>query len=124
MCAWYIDEIKSISNTTEVKKASSLKKLHCAPPAVLNVGEIIAGGSSQGRVLSDQERYACLKNHFVPDQNYARLTTQTLTKDKRKQTYTLNFQTSWFKKYPWLVFSPSQKGGGSLQILYSFPTPN
>ena len=52
------------------------------------------GGFSPGRVLSDKERYASLKDHFVPDQNHAHLTTQTtqtLTKGKRKQTYTLKF---------------------------------
>ena len=51
------DSDRTKSNSLEVEKALSLKKfivniLH----AVLDVGEDIAGGSSPGRVLSDQER--------------------------------------------------------------------
>ena len=94
MCARDSDGTKSIPNTLKVKKASSLKKRVCTPHPVPDVGEVIAGGSSPGRVLSDQERHVCLKYPFVPDQNYAHLTTQTLTKGKRKQTCTLKFQTS------------------------------
>ena len=54
LCARDSDGTKSISNTPKVEIASSLKKLHCRPPAVFDVREVIAGGggSSPGRVLS------------------------------------------------------------------------
>ena len=46
MCARDSDGTESISNTPKVEKASSLKKLHCTPPAVLDVGEFKSGSSS------------------------------------------------------------------------------
>ena len=92
------------NNQTEPPSASDGSKLASS-------GIDVGGLLDNDRVLTDQERYTYLKNHFIPSKSYPGLTTQTITKGARKQRYTLKFQTSWLDKYPWLVFSPCQKGG-------------
>ena len=49
---------------------------------------MIPWGLSPRRVLSNQDGYAYLKNLLVPDQIYAHITTQTLTKGKKDTTHT------------------------------------
>lgn len=72
------------------------------PIDAFDVGNLT--GSSCVR-LADQDKYQYLKHHFSPETNYTGFLKQTITKGKSKKQYTLSFQHSWLKQYPWLVYT-------------------
>ena len=56
-------------------------------------------------------RRRCIqKEHYVPSSS-DQLVTQNVVKGKQKKSKTLTFQRAWLQRYPWLVYSPSQRGG-------------
>ena len=62
--------------------------------------------------ISDTQKFQLLTNHFKPDaDSKLPLAYQELEVKKSGKTWKVSFQLSWSKEYPWLVYSPSQKGG-------------
>lgn len=62
------------------------------------------------RPLTSAFMYSCLRHHYEPNSNDIKLSAQLVTSGSRKGKQ-LSFQTTWLKEYPWLVYSPSLRGG-------------
>eukprot|EP00057_Strongylocentrotus_purpuratus_P005147 XP_003730316.1 PREDICTED: 52 kDa repressor of the inhibitor of the protein kinase-like [Strongylocentrotus purpuratus] len=72
---------------------------------VIDVGLLAPDEKSK---LSDTKKFQLLTNHFKPDKS-SMLAFQEVRKGGNN--WKVSFQISWLEEYPWLVYSPSQKGG-------------